>query len=288
MKPPPFDYVAPENLADALNLMAESDREAKILAGGQSLLPVLNMRMGHPELLVDITRVPDLAQISITAKGELRIGAGVRQADAARHPAVVEGWPLLAEAISWIGHPQIRNSGTVCGSLAHHDSAAELPAIAVLLDAVMEVHSVSGVREVPAADFFVGTFTTDLAPEEILVAVRFPALPAGTGWSVQEFAPRRGDFATVGAACVLQRAEGAIRAPRVCFFGVAGAPVLSTALARELDGRAPTPDVLARAAEVVQAELDPPTDAHASREFRLELAAHLFTRTIETAWERCA
>lgn len=287
MKPAPFDYVAATTTAEAINHLAVPTREAKVLAGGQSLVPVLNMRMARPQVLVDITRIPELQQVEITADGSLRIGAAVRQADVARHPEVRRGWPAVVSAIRHIGHPQIRSSGTVCGSLAHADSSAELPAVAVLLDATIEVAGPAGAREVAAADFFLGTFTTDLAPEDLVVAVRFPATATGAGHDVTEFAQRRGDFATVGVATRVERTgEGMTRA-RAVFFGVAGTPVEMTDLAELLEGQEPSDLDQSALDRVVRATLSPPADVHASSELRLELATTLLDRSILSAWEAC-
>lgn len=198
MKPAPFTYAGARSVEHALELLGGS-QDARVLAGGQSLLPLLNLRLAAPELLIDIGRIPELQTIAV-GDGGLTIGAGVIQADAAADQRVQGGWPMLTAAIGHIGHPQIRNRGTVCGSLAHNDPLAELPAVAVALDATLIVRSAAGERNVPAADMFLGPFMTALEPDDLLVAVRFPP-PSGTGgWSFREFATRDGDFATAGVA----------------------------------------------------------------------------------------
>lgn len=287
MKPAPFDYVAATSTADVVNHLSRHEREVKVLAGGQSLLPVLNMRMARPEVLVDITRVPELGRIEVTTAGELRIGAAVRQADAAADAQVRRTWPAVAAAIRHIGHPQIRNSGTVCGSLAHADSSAELPAAAILLDAVIEVVSSDGVREIPAADFFLGTFTTDLQPHELVVAVRFPAPDPARACDVTEFAQRRGDFATVGVATSTGVDADALVRPRAVFFGVAGTPVRVPELEEHLDGASLDSVADEDIERILRESLSPPSDVHASAQLRLELASTLLRRSIQTAQEAC-
>ncbi|MQY28706.1 FAD binding domain-containing protein [Nocardia aurantia] len=288
MKPPPFDYVVPRSVADAVGLLSASDREVKILAGGQSLIPVLNMRMAYPEVLVDICRLPELRTIETTATGAVRIAAAVTQAEAAADERIRAGWPLLAAAIGHIGHPQIRNRGTVCGSLAHADSAAELPCAAVILDAILHVTGPDGDRRIPAAEFFLGTFATVLEPGELLVAVEFPALPTGTGWSFDEFAHRRGDFATVAVGATLRRDGDAVAGLRLVACGVGGTPVRATHTEAALTGRIPGPELSEVIAAAVRQDLRPPADVHATAEFRLELAAHLIGRAVTAAWERAA
>lgn len=287
MKPAPFDYATATSVADVVNHLARDDREVKVLAGGQSLIPVLNMRLARPQVLVDITRVPELQAIDVTADGALRIGAAVRQSDALAHPLVRRGWPAVTGAIRHIGHPQIRNSGTVCGSLAHADSSAELPAVAVLLDAEIHVVGPRGQRRVPAADFFVGTFTTDLQADELVTAVEIPPSPEGTRHDVSEFTQRRGDFATVGVATRTGRRQDRLSAPRAVFFGVGGTPVRVAAVEEMLEGQHPDAADWAAVGHALTLALDPPTDVHASTELRLELASTLLERSIRRAWELC-
>ncbi|SFO35826.1 FAD binding domain-containing protein [Amycolatopsis rubida] len=283
MKPSPFDYAAPATVAEAVALLGDAEHEAKVLAGGQSLVPMLSMRLARPDVLVDITRIPGLGRCVSGDAGELRIGAAVRQAAVAADPAVRAGWPLLAAAIDRIGHPQIRHRGTVCGSLAHHDPAAELPAAAVALDARFVLAGPSGTRTVPAAEFFVATFQTALAEDELLTEVVFPAQPAGRGWAFDELARRHGDFATVGVCVLLDRIGDAAAAARVVFCGAGPVPVRLPAAEAALTGATLDADTLAEAARVVRAELEPPGDVHASAEYRREAAAHLLTRTVTAA-----
>ncbi len=284
MKPPPFDYAAAVSVEHAAELLA-SGAEARVLAGGQSLMPILNLRLGAPDLLVDIRRIPDLGSIAVEGDTVV-IGAAVTQAQAAASADIRAGWPLLATACSHIGHPQIRNRGTVCGSLAHNDPQAELPAVAVAMDATLRVRSVRGERRIAAADMFLGPFTTALEPDELVTAVEVPAQPAG--WGFQEFAVRSGDFALAGVAVRLDRAPGGVAAdPRVVLFGVAGQPVRAALVEGALDGAGPT--ALDEALlEQFAASLDPPEDVHGSTATRRDLAVRLVADTVNEAWERAA
>lgn len=290
MKPARFDYAVARTPGEALELLADQDRDVKVLAGGQSLIPMLNFRLARPELLVDITRIPDLDRVRVDdgRDGRLRIGATARQSRVAGDPRVRDGWPLLADAIERIGHPQIRNSGTVCGSLAHHDPAAELPLLALVADARLRVEGPGGARAEEARDFFVGSFETVVEPDELLVEVELPPVPAGTGWSFQELARRSGDFATVGAAVLLRREDGRLADVRLGFCGVDQRPVRPAAIEALLTGRTWDEDARLALTRAVQDELDPAGDAQASARFRRETAAVLAVRAVDEAWERCA
>lgn len=290
MKPSSFDYTAPSTVGEAVALLADEEREAKVVAGGQSLIPMLNMRLARPEVLVDITRIPELGRLHVDAAGNLRIGAAVRQARAAADTAVRDGWPLLAAAIEHIGHPQIRNRGTVCGSLAHHDPAAELPTAALALDARFVITGPRGTRTVTAGDFFVATFSTAVEADELLTEVVFPPLPADHGWAFEELTRRHGDFATVGVAVVLERSAGtgAVRAARVVVSGAAPVPVRLPAAEEALVGSNAGEQALAAAAGAALSGLTPSDDVHATAEYRREGAAHLLVRACTTAWERCS
>lgn len=284
LKPTPFDYCAPRSVPEALALLADEDREPKVVAGGQSLIPMLSMRLARPGLLVDITRIPGLGELSVDTSGALHIGAAVRQCDAAADPRVRDGWPLLAAAIGHIGHPQIRARGTVCGSLVHHDPAAELPTAALALDARFVIAGPAGERTVPADEFFVATFQTAVEPDELLTEVFLP--PRVGGWAFEELARRHGDFATVGVAVLLERAEHTVSAARVVFCGVGPAPVRLPAAEEALTGTDAGPAALAAARDAALAHLDPSDDVHATAVYRREAAAHLLVRACTTAWER--
>lgn len=283
MKPPPFDYVAARSVAHAVELL-NGPHDARILAGGQSLLPLLNLRLASPEVLIDIGTVEELRALRVDG-GTLEIGAGVTQADAAADPEVLAGWPLLAEAIAHIGHPQIRNRGTLCGSLAHNDPLAELPAVALALDAEVVVASPGGSRAIAIADLVDGPFTTSLDAGDLVTAARFPALPPGTGWSLCEFATRAGDFATAGVTTRLTVVDGVATDARVVLFGLGPGPQRSAVVEEAIVGSTGPdldPGVLAR----LDASIDPGDDVHASAATRRQLAATLVVRSVAESWER--
>ncbi|MFC9941696.1 FAD binding domain-containing protein [Streptomyces pratensis] len=289
MKPTPFDYTTPRTVAEAVALLADPTRDAKIMAGGQSLIPMLNMRLARPELLVDITRIPELSHLTVDASGALHIGAAVRQSRTAADPAVRRGWPLLAAAIEHIGHPQIRSRGTVCGSLAHHDPAAELPTVARALDARFVITGPRGIRTVRAEDFFVATFSTAVGEDELLLEAVFPPPPAQHGWAFEELTRRHGDFATVAVSVLLERdsVAGTVRSARVVFSGAGPVPVRLPAAEDTLVGTRVGEEALAAARRAALAGLSPSDDVHASAAHRRETAAHLLVRACTTAWERC-
>jgi carbon-monoxide dehydrogenase medium subunit len=271
VKPAAFEYHAPERLDEMLTLLADDEREARVLAGGQSLVPMMNFRLAVPEVLVDLRRVDELRRIGEAADGALEVGAAVTQAAVLGHPRARAGWPVLCEAIRHVGHPQIRSRGTLCGSLAHHDPHGELPALAVALGATMVVAGTAGTREVAAEDFFVSYYEVALEPGEMLVQARFPALPAGSGWSFREIARRRGDFALVGVVCVLAPGD-----PRLVVFGAADRPLRMTAAEQDPDD----------AARLVADNVQPLDDLHASASYRREAAADLATAAVTEARER--
>ncbi|HBU39546.1 MAG TPA: xanthine dehydrogenase family protein subunit M [Acidimicrobiaceae bacterium] len=285
VKPAPFDYVAAQSVDHALTLLA-GEVEAKLIAGGQSLMPLLNMRLGRTDLLIDIGHLEELNHIRIDEEGRLVIGASVTQADVQNHPDVLAGWPMLAAGIGEIGHPQIRNRGTICGSLAHNDPAAELPAIAMALDAVAEIHSVNGTRTVPVEDLFIGPFMTALAEDELLKQVVFPPQQEGAGWSFKEFATRPGDFATVGVAAQIALLGENVSDVKIVVFGVAGSALRLDATEASILGR-PAERAIDIAVSELEMEIKPAEDIHSSHLFRKELAVELLKESIAEALERC-
>lgn len=287
MKPAPFDYVAATSREHALDLLAGA-ADAKVLAGGQSLLPVLSMRLGHPEVLVDIGRIRELREVTVDSRGSLVIGASATQASVLTDPRVHRGWPLLTAAIRHIGHPQIRNRGTVCGSLAHNDPAAELPAAALALDASMRVASARGRREIAAGEMFLGPFTTALEPDELLEAVVLAPARSASGSSFREFSTRRGDFATVGVAVHLVRDGGVVAEVRVVLLGAAGSATRVRGVEDAVLGRAVTPELCATLPEIAAGEMTPPEDVHATAEFRTEQGSRLVAEAVLDAWETSA
>jgi len=284
MKPPRFDYHAPASVDEALALLARHGDGARVLAGGQSLMPMLNFRLARPAHLVDINRVRGLDGIAAAADGGLRLGALVRQRALERSPAVVERSPLIAQAMPFVGHPQIRTRGTLGGSLAHADPAAELPAVMVALDARLAVRSADGERTVKAEDFFVAALTSALRPRELLVEIALPAWPARAGACLREVAIRRGDFALGGAAATLALdGHGRVASARVVCFGVGPTPLRVPAAEASLVGGAPSPAAFAEAGRLASAAADPHEDIHASAGYRKRLAGVLTARALAGA-----
>jgi CO/xanthine dehydrogenase FAD-binding subunit len=287
MKPAPFDYVAPDSLAGALAALAEGGADAKLLAGGQSLVPMLNFRLARPSLLVDLNRLRDLDFVRSGEDGGLRLGAMVRQRRLERDREVAALAPLLSEAVPSIAHPQIRNRGTLGGSLAHADPAAELPAVAVALRARLRLARQGGDRWVEAESFFTGLFTTALEPDEILVEVALPPPPPRTGWCFVEIARRLGDYAQAGlAAMVSLDDDGRCREARLVFLSAGTAPLEARRAAALLRGETPAGAVVAAAAAAAQQEVAPRADVHASAEFKRHLVGVLTARALGQAAAR--
>ena len=286
MKPPPFEYAAPRKTDEALGLLAQHGDRAKVLAGGQSLLPLLNFRLAQPEVLIDVNRVAELAYVR-PGDGGLAIGALTRQHALERSEAVRTRLPIVAEACRLIGHLPIRHRGTLGGSLAHADPASELPAVMVALEAEMTASRVGGRRTLTAEQFFTGIFTTSLAPDELLTEVRVPGLPRRTGSAFMEIARRAGDFALVGvAALVTLDDDGRVTRARLALCGAGPTPIRAREAERALVGERPEGRVLDDAAERMAAATDPPGDIHASAAFRKKLARHVGRQAIELAVRR--
>ncbi len=287
MKPPSFDYAAPRTLGEAVALLEKHRDDAKLLAGGQSLIPLLNMRLARPALLVDLNRVEGLDHIR-ESNGEISIGAMTRKRSVERSDLVRTRQPLLHAATLLVAHPPIRNRGTVGGSLAHADPAAEYPAVAITLDAELDLLGPSGTRTVQARDFFVTYLTTCLDNAEVIREVRFPALPRRTGWAILEIARRQGDFAMVGVAVTLTVGDdGRCTDARIVPFGVGPVPVRITEAEAVLTGERREEHVFSEAAAKVMASLEePPSDLHASSEYRRHLAGTLTRRALVEAASR--
>ena len=285
MKPPPFEYSVARSVEEAVDLLGEHGDEAKVLAGGQSLLPLLSLRLARPGVLVDINPVAELATVG-DGSG-LELGAMVRHRAAERSTEVRAEAPLVAEALRLVGHAAIRSRGTVGGSLAHADPAAELPAVLLALDGEVVATSRRGSRTVAAASLFEGFLTTALEPDELLTAVRFPAWPAGAGWSFQEFSRRSGDFGVVGVACMLALdGGGRIGQARLAFSGVAGTPVRAGTAEAMLAGATPSAELWEEAGREAARQLDPPGDLHGTPAYRRHLAAVLTQRALAEAFDR--
>jgi carbon-monoxide dehydrogenase medium subunit len=279
MKPPPFRYERPATLEDALALLAEHGDDAKVLAGGQSLLPLMALRLATPPILIDIGRIDGLDAIDVADDG-VAIGALVRHAAAEESETLAEHVPLVHAAMPFIGHRAIRNRGTVCGSLAHGDPAAEMPAVALAAGAVMVAASVRGERDIDAADFFRGYLDTALGDDELLVGVRFPVVPAGARSSVTEIARRHGDYALVGLAAQVVVDSGSVTAAALSFLGAADVPVRVEAAESRLIGSELSATVIEQAAATVTAQLDPPADIHATASYRRHIAGVLTRRAL--------
>jgi len=287
MKTPPFEYHRATSVEEAVALLAQHGDEAKILAGGQSLLPMLKFRLARPGVLVDLGGVRELAYARQTG-GILSFGAMARTIELESDP-VRALCPILSEAATKIGHATIRHRGTVCGSLAHADPAAELPMLALALDAEMVVTGPDGARAVPASDFFVTMLTTSLGPAEILTEARFPALPPGRGWGFSELSRRPGDFALVAAAVTLEAGAGigdGITHARIVLGAVADRAVRCEEAEAALLGQPGGTAAFAEAAKLATEKLDPPADLHASSRYRRHLAKVLVERTLAQAWQR--
>jgi CO/xanthine dehydrogenase FAD-binding subunit len=285
MKPAPFEYFDPTTVDEAVALLGERDGEGKVLAGGQSLVPLLNMRLARPVALVDLRRIEGLDCIR-EENGALAIGAMTAQRSIERSELVREQLPLLQAATRLIAHPQIRNRGTVGGSLAHADPAAEYPALALALDAEVSATGPSGERTIASSELFLGYLATALAPAEVLTEVRFPKPPAGSGWSVMEVARRHGDFALAGVVATL-RLDGPISEARIALFGVASAPLRAGEAEDLLVGERPGEALFEEAGRRAAAGIEEPlSDVHASGEFRRHLAATLVKRALAEAASR--
>ncbi len=283
MKPPKFDYVAPTSVEEATALLAQHGDDAKILAGGQSLMPMMSMRLVRPQVVVDVNRVGGLDGIS-QDNGALHIGALVRQRELERSNAVKQWAPVVAAAMPLLAHVQIRNRGTIGGSLAHADPAAELPALCVALNAEIVLTSNAGERIVNAEDFFISYLTTDLGSNEMLTQVRIPTTADGWRWSIKEICRREGDFALAGAVCLL-RLDGdqVCQEARIVMFGVGDKPMRIHSAESQLRGSRldrQTPETVAR---VVSQELDPQTDIHASSQYRKDVGGVVAKRALEAA-----
>jgi aerobic carbon-monoxide dehydrogenase medium subunit len=284
MKLPSVEYEAPATVAEAVGLLAEYEDEASVLAGGQSLIPLMALRLARPAVLIDINRLDELSGVS-AADGHVVIGAVTREYVAEESETIAAAVPLLAAALPLIGHEAIRSRGTIGGSLAHADPAAELPAVALALDAEFVVRSRSGGRVVPAAEWFEGYLATSRRPDELLVEIRFPAARPGTGVSFQEVARRHGDFAIVGLAAALTLTDGTISDARLAFAGVADVPVRAADAEDLLVGESPSADLFDEAARRATDGIDPPADLNGSSEYRKKIAATLVRRGLQAAFD---
>jgi aerobic carbon-monoxide dehydrogenase medium subunit len=282
MKPARFDYACPATLGEAVALLASRPGEAKPLAGGQSLMPVLAFRLAQPALLVDLRKLPDLDRIAIGADG-VRLGARVRWRDIERDARLGAAHPLLLAAVAHVAHYQIRNRGTVGGSLAHADPAAELPGIAVACDAEIRIVGSSGPRTIKAGDFFTGALSTLLKPDEIITELHLPAWPAQRRWGFDEFARRRGDFALAGIAAFYDVAAGRAANAHIAVIGACARPHRIAAAEAAVNGRAVDEAAILASARAAAAAVDPPSDLHADADYRRALVEVMVERALRAA-----
>jgi carbon-monoxide dehydrogenase medium subunit len=287
VKPAPFEYFRPRSLDEALALLAEHGGDAKPLAGGQSLIPAMNFRLAMPAVLVDLNGINELSYIRDDG-ADVRIGGMTRQRMVERSTLVAQRVPLIAETMPHIAHPAIRNRGTIGGSLAHADPAAELPAVMLALNARLMVSSQSGTREVAADEFFVGLFTTAVQPGELLTEIRIPPTPPRSGFAFQEMSRRHGDFALVGVAAVVQLDErGNCADARIALLSVGDRPMLAAEAGKAVMGQPPSAESIANAADAAATkDIDPSGDIHASARYRRHLANVLTRRVLTRAFER--
>lgn len=281
MKPAPFDYVRAATVDEAVAILAGSNGEAKVLAGGQSLVPMLNFRVVDVPLFVDINGIEGLDRIEETDGGGLRIGALTRHSTLETSNLVKDRFPVMHEAMKHVAHLAIRNRGTIGGSLSHADPAAELPTMAVLLNATIITANASGGREISAAEFFIAPLTTSLTPDEIVVAVDLPGLPQGSGYGFEEFAQRRGDFGIAGVAAIVKMDGQIVTKARIALMGLHDIPMRAHGAEAAL-----VENGIDAAAAAARQEADPMTDLHGSAEYRRHLAEALTRRALITAIER--
>jgi aerobic carbon-monoxide dehydrogenase medium subunit len=288
VKPAAFAYFRPASLEEALEILAAHDGGAKPLAGGQSLVPAMNFRLAQPAALVDLNHVDELFGVEASADGHLRLGGMTRHRTLEVHPAVATHAPLLQETMRWVAHPPIRTRGTIGGSLAHADPAAELPAVCLALDAQCVVRSRVRTRTVSASEFFVGLYTTALEPSELLTEIVVPPLAPRSGWAIDEVARRHGDYALAGATAVVTLDDGGqCAAARVALLSVHNRPILAGRAMAILSGEAPSPELIRAAADAAASEdADPSTDIHASAAYRRHLVGVLVTRVLRQAFAR--
>jgi CO/xanthine dehydrogenase FAD-binding subunit len=287
VKPAPFRYIAPTTIEHALSLLAEHGDNAKILAGGQSLVPALNFRLARYDVLIDINRISQLAFICHD-NGIVRIGSMTRQREIETSDLVARHAPLLAEATRSIAHLPIRSRGTIGGSLSHADPAAEYPAVALALDAELVIAHASGQRSVPARDFIVGPLETALRPDELLTEIRIAARRADEGFAFEEVSRRRGDFAVIGVAAAMSCADGRISDARLAIFGLGDGPALADDAARALIGRVATPELFEQAGLAAAGSVTTQGDLHATADYRTHLIQTLVARVAGRAFRHAA
>lgn len=288
MKPAPFDYYAPTNVTEALDLLADLGYDVKVLAGGQSLVPAMNFRLAQPPALLDLNNISELSYIRPTPEGGVAIGAMARDSDVEHDPLVIERFPVIQEAMVTIAHPQIRNRGTFGGAIAHADPTGQLPAVTLALGARYHLRRKTGERVIPADEFYLGSFTTAIEPEELLVEIEIPPLPAHTGVCYQQMARQAGAQALVGVTAVVTLdAQGACQDVRLTYLSVSETPAFAPSATSVLIGRVPTPELIQKTAETAaNVDFDPAGDIHCSPEYRRHLIEVLTVQALSKAIER--
>jgi CO/xanthine dehydrogenase FAD-binding subunit len=285
MKPPPFEYCVAESVEAAVAALAEAGGEAKVLAGGQSLVPMLNFRLLRPSVLVDINRIPGLSHIKDDVD-VVRVGALTRHHQLETSPVITAHLPVLRAAMAHVAHLAVRNRGTIGGSLTHADPAAELPMMALLLDATIAIASPQGQRTAAARDFFLGALSVALEADELVTEIVFPKLPPGTGWGFEEVSRRHGDFALAAVGVTLTKTDGKIAETRIAIAGADEKAVRADEAEALLKGKALEPKLCDAACEAARARVNPNTDLHASADYRRHLVGALTGKALAAAWER--
>lgn len=286
MKPPKFEYVRPASIQEAVAALGAAGEDAKIIAGGQSLVPMMNFRLLNPAVLIDINRIPGLGEIHEQPDGGLRIGALTRHHALETSEVVKRLYPVLHAAMQQVAHLAIRNRGTIGGSITHADPAAELPMLMKLLDASITLISSKGTRIVEAEDFFLSALTADVQENELVTEINLPPLPQGAGWAFEEVARRAGDFALAAVGVVLHVQEGKVAEARIGAMGVADTPIRLNDAETILFNQACDTATLDEVVQSVLQAIEPSTDLHASAEYRSHLTEVLVRRAIKTAWLR--
>ena len=284
MKPPLFDYTVAESIDGAVAVLSDGGPDTKVLAGGQSLVPMMNFRLARPGRLVDVNRIPGLSYIRKEG-GELRIGALARQSSIEHSTLVARGWPLLRAGVQHVAHPQIRNRGTAGGSVAHGDPGGEIGSVLLAYGGHVRLASTRGFRDVAASDLFLGQFMTAIEPDELLVELVLPAQPRRTGASFHEYARRAGDFAIAGVAALVTTADdGSCVAASMALLGVASTPIRALDAERFLQGEVLTPETIDAAVHAATTAVEPHSDVHGSAQFRLRVLKEMVRRSLTTAW----
>ena len=285
MKPAPFEYSRPDTVEAAIALLAQGNGDAKVLAGGQSLVPMMNLRLAQPGMVVDVNRIPGHDYVR-RQENELIIGFLARHEDVKRSKVVREACPLITAAYEFVAHGTIRNRGTLCGNLCHADPSSEMPAVMLALGAMMEVQGPAGIRQVPASQFFIGLYETALRSDEMLVRLRIPIAPASQGWGFHEVSTRKGDFAFVCVGALLTVQDGRVATAAVCAAGIGGRAVRLDAVERSLVGQPATEQTFQLAGEEARRNVSPSGDQMVSGEYRSELIEVLTRRALADAASR--